>query len=458
MISSPTSQPGTVNEDLPRALYRKIAWRLLPIASICYAVAIIDRVNIGFAKLEMSADIGLSAAAYGLGAGIFFLAYVLFEVPSNMILERIGAKVWIARIMITWGAVTILTGFVQNTEQFYGARILLGIAEAGFYPGMVYFLAQWFPRKRLAQALALLVIAGPVGSILVGPLSGWIMTSFAGAADMAGWQWLFIIQGAPAILMGLVFYFVVSSTPKDARWLTDTEKTVLSRSLTTTDKAEPAFKRFRQAATNKRVWILGFILATNYIGIYAVIFWIPTILKSTGVTDVATVGILSSIPWVGAVAATILLGIYCDKSQAHRRILAIGMIIAAAGLVISVSTGNQTVATLTGISIAAAFFTATGPIIWAITNLQLNGMAAAAAGIALINTVGSIGSFLGPYVMGLGQDWTGSTVTPLLFIAGVAVIGAFVALTLKQRAATPTPAGNPEPGPVPLEPSTGSNK
>jgi sugar phosphate permease len=284
------------------------------------------------------------------------------------------------------------------------------------------------------------------------------MSSFAGVADMAGWQWLFIIQGAPAIVMGLIFYFVVSSTPKDARWLTDSEKTVLSKSLSTPEKPQPAFKRFKQAATDKRVWILGFILSTNYIGIYAVIFWMPTILKSTGVTDIAAVGVLSSIPWVAAVAATIILGIYCDRSQAHRRILVIGMIIAAAGLVISITTGNQTVATLAGISVAAAFFTATGPIIWTITNLQLNGMAAAAAGIALINTVGSVGSFLGPYVMGLGQDWTGNTVTPLLFIATVAVIGALVAMTLKQRTATPGPGGNLEADPASLEAPTGSKR
>lgn len=432
-MSSHHSEVTPFAEDIPVKLYRKLAWRILPIASICYAVAIIDRVNIGFAKLEMSADIGLSAAAYGLGAGIFFLAYVLFEVPSNMILERIGAKIWIARIMVTWGAVTILTGFVQNTEQFYGARILLGIAEAGFYPGMVYFLSQWFPRKRLAQALALLVIAGPIGSMFVGPLSGWIMSGFAGVADLAGWQWLFIIQGAPAILMGFVFYFVVASTPKDARWLNAQEKALVARTVgSNVTKPERAFQQLKKAVTDKRVWVLGFILATNYIGIYAVIFWIPTILKTTGVTDITTVGYLSSIPWVVAVAATIGLGIYCDRSQAHRKILVIGMIIAAAGLVASVSLGSQTVPTLVGISIAAALFTATGPIIWAITNLQLKGMATAAAGIALINTVGSVGSFLGPYVMGLGQEWTGSVVTPLLFIAAVAVAGALATLTLTR--------------------------
>ena len=438
--SNTTVQSGT--GSLPLALYKKLAWRILPVASVCYAIAIIDRVNIGFAKLEMSADIGLSAAAYGLGAGIFFLAYIFFEIPSNMILERVGAKVWIARIMVTWGIVTVATGFVQNTEQFYIARIFLGIAEAGFYPGMIFFLSQWFPRKRLAQVLALLVIAGPIGSMFVGPLSGWIMTAFGGLANLAGWQWLFIVQGIPAAILGIVFYFAVSSSPQDARWLTDDEKATISSAVGAAAPKEKATKQFKSAVTNKRVWILGFILASNYIGIYAVLFWIPTILKNTGVTNVLTVGYLSAIPSALAVVATIILGIYCDRTQKHRRILVGGMITASVGLILSVVTGNQLIATLIGISIASALFTATGPVIWAITNLQLKGMAAAAAGIALINTVGSMGSFLGPYVMGLGQEWTGNVVAPLLFVAGVAILGALVGLTIRQEKLAPEQASS----------------
>lgn len=425
-------QPGS--GEIPSSLFKKLAWRILPLAAICYAVAIIDRVNIGFAKLEMSADIGLSAAAYGLGAGIFFLAYIFFEVPSNMILERVGARIWISRIMVTWGIVTMATAFVQNAEQFYGARILLGIAEAGFYPGMVFFLSQWFPRKRLAQALSLLVVAGPIGSIFVGPLSGWTMSGFAGIAELAGWQWLFIIQGAPAVLLGIIFYLVVSNSPKDAGWLSTEEKASIATALGNAgDVREKASKQFKNAILNKFVWILGFVLATNYMGVYAVIFWIPTIVKNTGITDVVTIGYLSSIPPAVAVVATVALGIYCDRSQAHRKILVAGMVAAAAGLVASVTLGNQLAPTLIGISVASALFTATGPVIWAITNLQLKGMATAAAGIALINTVGSMGSFLGPYVMGLGQDWTGSVIAPLLFIAAISVMGALVAAFMPRE-------------------------
>jgi sugar phosphate permease len=243
---------------------------------------------------------------------------------------------------------------------------------------MVYFLSQWFPRKRLAQALALLVIAGPIGSMFVGPLSGWIMSSFGGLAGFAGWQWLFVIQGVPAALLGIIFFFCVPSSPKDAAWLTGDEKAAIAASLGPVGVREKALKQFKKAVTNKRVWLLGFILAANYIGIYAVVFWIPTILKNTGVTDVMTIGYLSSIPFAVAVVATIALGIYCDRSQAHRRALVTGMILAALGLVASVVTGSQLAPTLIGISLASALFTATGPIIWAVSNFQLKGMAAAA--------------------------------------------------------------------------------
>jgi MFS family permease len=196
---------STRTPDIPDGLYRRVAWRILPLVAVCYAVAIMDRVNIGYASLTMNADIGLSAASYGLGAGVFFLAYCVFEVPSNLLLERFGARAWITRIMVTWGVVVLLTGFVQNEWQFYVARVLLGAAEAGFYPGIVYFLSTWFPRMRLSRALAVLTIAGPVGNIIVGPLSGWILLSTDGAGGMQGWRWLFIIQAIPALIMGIVF-------------------------------------------------------------------------------------------------------------------------------------------------------------------------------------------------------------------------------------------------------------
>ncbi|AMM30778.1 MFS transporter [Sinomonas atrocyanea] len=438
MNESTTPGPKTAPGDIPSSLYRRVAWRLLPIISICYAVAILDRVNISFAALKMSTDIHLSAAAYGLGAGIFFIAYCLLEMPSNIILARIGAKAWITRIMVSWGIVMIATGFIQDTTQFYIARVLLGVAEAGFYPGLVFFLGQWFPQKRLAQALSLMVIAGPAASIFVGPLSGWILAAFANTGGLAGWRWLFILQGIPAIVLGVVFFFAVANSPAKAPWLTDGEKAVLTAAIDPSGPQHtPPFAQLRDAFSNPKAWAAGFVLGTTYLGIYAVTFWVPTILASAGIKDVTAIGYLAAIPWVLAVAATILLGRYADRHQRPGRALVASLVVAAAGLILSVSFGNSLAPVLAGLSIAAALFTAAGPVLWVIARGHLKGAAGAAAAIALVNSFASLGSFAGPYLMGLVKDLTGSTVPALIAIAVIALAGAGVALLLTARRAHP---------------------
>jgi sugar phosphate permease len=438
-----TTAVGAVSDDIPSELYRKIAWRLLPVIGIAYAVAIIDRVNIGFAKLQMSPDIGLSAAAYGLGAGIFFLAYCLFEMPSNIILERVGARLWISRILITWGLVTVGTAFVQNTGQFYFARILLGIAEAGFYPGMIFYLSRWFPRRRLGRALALMVIAGPIGSTLVGPLSGWMISTFHGSGSLHGWQWMFILQGIPAVVMGIIFYTTMVDSPTKATWLSAEEKATLLAAVPVAVPRERMLPTLRAALSTGRIWLLGLVLAANYLGTYAVIFWLPTIIAALGIDDVATVGYLSAIPWAVAVLATLAVGIYCDRRQTHSVVVFGGMAVAAAGLVVAVVFGHSFSVTIVGISCAAAFFTATGPVIWTVTNLQLANMTAAAAGIALVNAIASLGSFLGPYLVGIGRDLTGSVVAPLVAIAAVSFLGGTLMILLdRTRPRTPATERN----------------
>ncbi|MBY6414662.1 MFS transporter [Rhodococcus sp. BP-252] len=422
--------------DISDTLFRKMAWRILPIIGVAYTIAIIDRVNVGFAKLQMSADIGLSAASYGLGAGIFFLAYCLFEMPSNVILERVGARLWISRILITWGLVTIGTAFVQNTGQFYAARVLLGVAEAGFYPGMIFYLSRWFPRKRLGRAISLMVVAAPVGSMLVGPLSGWMINSFDGNVGLRGWQWMFMLQGLPAVVMGIVFLAAMVDSPDKARWLSPGEKQNLLQALPTHTPHPRMIPQLRSALGNLRIWLFGVVLATNYLGTYAVIFWLPTIIAGLGVDDVAIVGWLSAVPWTCAVLATVMVGVYCDRKQTHSKVIFVGMAAAALGLVISVAFGQYFSISIAGISCAAAFFTATGPIIWAMTNIQLASFPAAAAGVALVNAIGSLGSFLGPYAVGLGRDLTGSIVVPLVVIAVITVGGGVLGLgLLRQRSA-----------------------
>jgi sugar phosphate permease len=441
-MSRSVSDPP-VTGDIPDRLYRRLAWRLLPVIGICYTIAFIDRANIGFAKLQMGADIGLSAAAYGLGAGIFFLAYCLLEVPSNLLLERLGARMWITRIIITWGLVTILTGFVQSEAQFYIARIALGAAEAGFYPGMVLYLASWFPRPRLTRALSFLVMAGPLASIAVGPLSGWIMSGLDSVAGFAGWQWLFFATGAPAILLGVLFYAVMVDSPRQARWLAEGDRDALETAIAAhrpASPSEPSAGKLRATFRNGRVWLLGFGLGAAYLGVYAVVFWMPTMLQTSGIESILTIGLVSAIPWIASAAVIVSVGYLSDRTNRHAAIASAGLVIAAVGLVISVVASQSLAPVLIGLTVAASGFAAVGLVVWGLAHDHLRGSIAVGASIALINTVGSVGSFLGPYVTGLGQEWTGSVQAPILLIAATTVlIAALLIWRLGPQKSRPEP-------------------
>ncbi|QDQ95419.1 MFS transporter [Rhodococcus sp. WB9] len=284
---------------------------------------------------------------------------------------------------------------------------------------MIFYLSRWFPRRRLGRTLALMVIAAPIGSTLVGPLSGWMISTFHGSGSLHGWQWMFILQGIPAVLMGIVFYTTMVDSPAKATWLSADEKATLLPAVPAAVTRERMLPTLRAALSTGRIWLLGLVLAANYLGTFAVIFWLPTIIASLGVDDVATVGYLSAIPWSVAVLATVAVGVYCDRRQTHSVVVFAGIAVAAAGLVVAIAFGHNFSVTIIGISCAAAFFTATGSVIWTITNLQLANMTAAAAGIALVNAIASLGSFLGPYPVGIGRDLTGSVVAPLAAIAVV---------------------------------------
>lgn len=439
MTTDPTQNftPTTsLVEDIPQTLYRRIAWRILPLVAVCYAIAIMDRVNVGYASLTMNADIGLSATAYGLGAGIFFLAYCLLEVPSNLLLERFGARIWISRIMLTWGIIVILTSFVQNTGQFYLARVLLGAAEAGFYPGMIYFLSIWFPRMRLSRALAVLTIAGPIGNIVVGPISGWILQATHGTGGIAGWRWLFIIEGIPAVIAGILFFIIMSDSPRKAKWLAPNDRKTLLTALGTTETAKSSTattkQRLASGLGSGRAWAVALLLGANYLGVYGVIFWLPTLVKNTGVDNTLTIGFLSAIPWCVAILVTILVGRFADRTQRHRGTFAIGMLIAVVGLLVSVYSQGATSLTIIGLSIATAAFSATGPLVWVIANRRLKASVGVAAAFGLINSVASVGSFLGPYALGLGTDLTGSTQIATVIIAVVVALGGIGVLFLHR--------------------------
>ncbi|MBB2502350.1 MFS transporter [Amycolatopsis echigonensis] len=393
--------------------------------------------NVGYASLTMRADIGLTAASYGLGAGIFFAAYCLLEVPSNLLLQRFGARAWIARIMITWGLVVILSAFVQNTGQFFVARVLLGAAEAGFYPGVVYFLTRWFPRVRLASALAVLTIAGPVGNIVVGPLSGWILQATHLAAGLQGWRWLFIIEGVPAIVAGVLFAVIMRDTPASAKWLTDEERRELQSAMVSPTRAQldsaVSFRvRLASGLKNRRAWAVALLLGANYLGVYGVIFWLPTLVKGTGIDDTVTVGLLSAIPWCVAIVATLLVARSADRTQRHRALFAVGMFVAVVGLLVSVLGSGQTTVMIVGISIATAAFSAAGPLLWVIASPRIDGTAGAAVAFGLINAIASIGSFLGPYIIGLGTQLTGSARSATVAVSVVVAVGGGAVMLLRR--------------------------
>lgn len=415
-------------EDL---LFRKVTRRLLPILFLSYIVAYIDRINIGFAKLQMLDDLHFSAAVYGLGSGIFFIGFLLFEIPSNLILYRVGARLWIARIMVTWGVISMLTLFVKTPTMFYVMRFLLGAAEAGFLPGVVYFLTQWYPRRRQGRIIAVLITAAAVGGIVVGPLSGWIMDAFSNVGALRNWQWLFLLQGFPAVLVGVLLWRVLDNTPQEAAWLTNDERMQLL-AIVDADRAAPHQRaRIADALRESKVWLLGAVLVALNLGIYAVVFWTPTIIKSAGFTHYSAIGLISAIPYAGAGIAMIALGRSSDHFRERRWHIAGACVAGAIGLLISIGFAGTASPwpSIAGVVLSTSAFIGATPLVWALASNFMKDRAAA-AGFALMNALAALGGLFGPTLMGLAQDLTGSTEVSMLGIAACAVAGSFLVLVL----------------------------
>jgi D-galactonate transporter len=408
--------------------YRKVSARLVPILFVCYVVAYLDRVNVGFARLQMVSDLKFSETVYGVGAGIFFLGYFIFEVPSNMILHRVGARRWMARIMITWGILSSLTMFVRSAELFYVMRFLLGLAEAGFFPGIILYLTYWFPAERRGRMTALFMTAVPVTGVVGGPLSGWIMESLAGTFGWRGWQWLFLIEGLPSIVVGFLLFTFLDDGIRDAKWLTEEEKKVVEAAVQRDAKGKedaPLGAVFK----NPRVWLLSAIYFCLVMGVYGVSFWLPTLIKATGVMDPLQVGLLTSIPYSVATVAMVLIGRSSDLRNERRWHLAVPALLGAIGLVLSAMYQTNTVLAMAALSLATMGIISTLPAFWALPTAFLGG-AAAAAGLALINSVGNLAGFLSPTLVGRIKDATHSTsigmyvLAACLGLAAVLVVGA----------------------------------
>lgn len=426
--TAPARAEATQSEG---AIYSKVAWRLLPFLFLCYVCAYLDRINVAFAKLQMQSDLGMSDAVYGLGAGIFFMGYLMFEVPSNLILLKVGARRWIARIMVTWGLISAGFMFVSGPTSFYILRFLLGVAEAGFIPAILLYLTYWFPNKRRSKVTALFLTGIPMSGVIGGPLSGWIMTHFAGMHGMAGWQWLFLLEGLPTVAIGVAAFYFLDDKVSDAKWLTSAEKAVIQRDLAAEQRGNHLHS-IKDGLTNPRVLLLSAIYFFFTMGLYGVSFWLPSIVKASGVTSTMNIGLLSSIPYAAAAITMILVSRSSDATGERRWHLSLAGVIGALALCTSVYFANNTVLAMIALTIGTMGVMTTISQFWCLPPAILTG-GAAAAGIALTNSVGSISGVVSPYVIGWVQTTTGTTGGGVLGLAASMVIGAILVFTVPAK-------------------------
>ncbi|MGO4701016.1 MFS transporter [Dyella sp. 2RAB6] len=422
--------PTHAPPELETATYAKVTLRLLPFLFICYVAAYLDRVNVGFAKLQMLSDLRFSESVYGLGAGVFFIGYFLFEVPSNMLLHRLGARLWISRIMVTWALVSASSMFVTTPMAFYVVRFLLGVAEAGFFPGIVLYLTYWYPSARRGRMNALFMIGIPIAGVIGGPLSGWIMHAFGGVHGLANWQWLFLLEAVPSLLLGIATPFVLPNSIRTASWLDERQKRLLEDHMAA-DRHAGAEAPLRDVLTNNRVWQLAGIYFCCMMGLYGVSFYLPTLIAAAGVDDALDVGLLSAIPYAVAVVSMILVARSSDRRHERRWHLAAAGIAGALGLYASTLCAGNLSLGLVALSVGTAGVLSTMPVFWTYPSSVLAGTAAA-AGIAMINSIGNLAGFVSPSIIGWMKDLTHSTNGGMVVVAVALLAGAMLTLTARM--------------------------
>jgi ACS family tartrate transporter-like MFS transporter len=428
--------PGThaVATELERQTLGKVTRRLMPFLLLLYIVAWLDRVNVGFAALQMNEDLGFSATVYGFGAGVFYFGYALFEIPSNLVLARVGARVWIARIMITWGLISVAMLFVRSATVFYVLRFLLGVAEAGFLPGIIYYLSHWYPRAVRARAVSWFMAAIPLSIVIGGPLAG-VLLEMDGLHGLRGWQWLFLLEGAPAVILGVAVLFYLTETPDKAEWLASEQRAWLSERIRTEHAHAQARHGIdlRRAFLHPTVWALTFVMFACQCGSYGLTYWVPQIVKSVSGLSDFEVGMLSAIPYIAATIGMLFIGWNSDRTGERFAHIAVPCVVAAIGFVASVYAVSPVPAMIALTVAAVGDLGSRGPF-WALPGRFLTGDASA-AGIALINTVASLGGFVGPYAVGLAKDATGEFSAGLVLLAPLMLGGAVLAWRLRRSPA-----------------------
>ncbi|MGO4394566.1 MFS transporter [Variovorax sp. M-6] len=411
-------------------IYAKVTRRLVGFLFLCYVFAFLDRINVGFAKIGMQADLGFSEAVFGLGAGIFFLSYFLLEVPSNMMLARFGARRWIARIMVSWGLLSVATLFVQTPTQFYVLRFLLGAAEAGFFPGVMLYLTYWYPAQRRSRVITLFMAAIPVASILGGPLSGWILRTFADSQGLAAWQWLYLIEGIPAVLLGVVTLWYLDDSIADAKWLSPAEKRLLQQRVQSDQKHAVAHKII-DALKSPLVWLLAVINFAFLAGI-TLAFWMPSMLRGAGVKDTVQIGWMVAVPYVFAIVAMLALGRTSDRTRERRWHTALPGLVCAAGIALMPWALHDPMLLMLASVAAIGGNVVANALYWNLPTAILSG-AAAAFGIAFINAFGQIAGFASPALFGWLFSLTGSAAAGLGILAACIALGSVGALLIPAR-------------------------
>jgi len=433
MSTAHTAAPlGQVARD---RTHSTITWRLMPLLLVCYLFAHLDRINIGFAKMQMSADLNLSDTVYGLGAGLFFVAYALFGVPSNMALDRVGPRRWIATLMVVWGVLSTCMFLIDGAMGFYVLRFLLGVAEAGFFPGILVFLNRWYPAGRRAQVTALFAIAVPMAGVIGGPLSGGILEHFHDLGGLRGWQWMFVIEGAPVILLGLVVLKCLPDSFETVKWLTPEQKQHLREQLHR-EEHRKSITSFSAILSNPQVWLLVAVYFAVMLAVNTLAFWMPTLIHGAGIGSDGKVGLLSAVPYLAGCFFMIGCGRSSDRQRERRWHLCVPLLMSAVGIAIAGLAPANPAVVLGGLIVAGMGASAALPMFWQLPPAFLSNNTQA-AGIALISSFGSIASFFAPYLIGWMRDTTQSASLALYVLALLIALGGL--LVLRTRAAIVNP-------------------
>ncbi|MFC0410187.1 MFS transporter [Roseomonas elaeocarpi] len=425
---SPPAGTEAVSRDV---LYAKVARRIVPVLILAFLAAYLDRVNVGFAKLQMSADLGFSDSVYGIGAGIFFLGYFLFEVPSNLILHRVGARTWLARIMVTWAIISGLTFLVREPWQFYGMRFLLGLAEAGFMPGVIYYLSAWFPSDRRGRVIGVYFIGLGVAGFIGGPLSGLILHAMSGWGGLDGWQWLFIVEAVPSFAVGVALYLWLDNHVADAHWLDAREKAAIAADIAAEQGAKTPIA-VRSLLGNGAILLMTGAFFIANLCLYGLGFWLPTLIGRLGVADPLLIGLMSALPSLCGIVTMVLVSRSSDRTGERRWHVAGLFLLGAVGLGLSVLWSDAPLPGLFALCLATAGLISIPALFWNLPTAMLGGVAAA-AGLALINSLANLSGFLGPWIVGRVSDVTGGTGPAILFLGVTLVVGAALILLIPRR-------------------------